>query len=366
DCIQTTFNLQDKDVYLIKQELKNLEEIKKGCNNLHPARIFLRKHNYSDIIMLNGEIEELKTKQKGALQVAETEQHDMKYTLENLNSIVREYMNLSPSETDRGVAGELSGMLGRTLHGKSTQAESSLKTVGYSSIDVVCEKIAETEKSYRNKLQWSTKQNEELSISLSRLESIKEEHDSLLATRNLVSSEEISFLREKGFNSYELLDENIQEKTRIIGERGKNKQSFHFSDRIDASTANNALVYLSQCEKVDHHCVKESAADTHEILKKYLSEYGNFLNQEISKKFNYIISIDAEGGRFQHSQDLEMRLQELSSLSRFPHVFECIDGLVKVKDWHREFLEYHRILGGKMKEYEDDKRYRDSGGTTDF
>ncbi|CAF4857658.1 unnamed protein product, partial [Rotaria sp. Silwood1] len=366
DCIQTTFNLQDKDVYLIKQELKNLEEIKKGCNDLHPARIFLRKHNYSDIIMLNGEIEELKTRQKGAFQIAETEQHDMKYTLENLNSIVREYMNLYPSETDRGVTGELSDMLGRALHGKSTQAESYLKTIGYSSIDVVREKIAETEKSYRNKLQWSTKQNEELSISLSRLESIKEEHDSLLATRNLVSSEEISFLREKGFNSYELLDENIQEKTRIIGERGKNKQSFHFSDRIDASTANNALVYLSQCEKVGHHCVKESAADTHEILKNYLSEYGNFLNQEISKKSNYIISIDAEGGRFQYSQDLEMRLQELSSLSRFPHVFECIDGLAKVNHWHREFLEYHRILGDKMKAYEDDKRHRDSGNTIEY
>ncbi|CAF3541480.1 unnamed protein product [Rotaria socialis] len=365
DCIQTTFNLQDKDVYLIKQELKNLEETKNECNDLHPARIFLRKHHYSDIIILNGEIEELKTRQKDARQVAETEQRDMKHTLENLNSIVREYMNLYPSETDQGVAEELSGMLGDALHGKSTQAERYLKTVGYSSIDVVREKIAETEKSYCNKLQWSTKQNEELSISLSHLELIKEEHDSLLATRNLVSSEEISFLREKGFNSYELLDENIQEKTRIIGERGQNKQSFHFSDRIDTSTANNALVYLSQCEKVGHHCVKENAADTHEILKNYLSEYGNFLNQEITKTFNYIISIDAEGGRFQHSQDLEMRLQELSSLNRFPHVFECIDGFAKVEHWRREFLKYHRDLDDKMKACEDDKRYRDSSGTTD-
>ncbi|CAF5194142.1 unnamed protein product, partial [Rotaria magnacalcarata] len=131
----------------------------------------------------------------------------MKRTLENLNSIVREYMNLYRSETGRDVAAELRGMLGSALHGKITQAESYLKTIGYSSIDVVREKIAEIEKNYRNKLQWSMKQNEELSISLSRLESIKERHDSLLAKRDLVSSEEIRFLREKGFNSYELLDE---------------------------------------------------------------------------------------------------------------------------------------------------------------
>ncbi|CAF2001897.1 unnamed protein product [Rotaria magnacalcarata] len=364
DCIQTTFNLQDKYVYRIKQELKNLEEIKKACNDLHPARIFLRKHHYSDINILNGEIEELKTRQKDALQVAATEQHDMKRTLENLNSIVREYMNLYRSETGRDVAAELRGMLGSALHGKITQAESYLKTIGYSSIDVVREKIAEIEKNYRNKLQWSMKQNEELSISLSRLESIKERHDSLLAKRDFVSSEEIRFLREKGFNSYELLDENIQAKTRIISEREKNKESFHFSNRIDASTANNSLVYLSQCEKIDHHGVKESAAETHEILKKYLNEYGDFLNQEIIQKFNYIISIDTEGGRFQHSQDLEMCLQELSSLSRFPHVFESIDGAAKVKQWHREFLEYHRILEDKMKACEDDKRCSDSGGTT--
>ncbi|CAF1002767.1 unnamed protein product [Adineta steineri] len=293
DCMQNTFNLQDEDVYLIKQELRNLEEIKQECNYLHPARIFLRKHNYSDIIMLNDEIEELKTSQNDARQVVETEN------------------------------------------------------------------------SYANKLQWNTKQSEELNITLSRLESMKKEHDSLVATRNSISSEEISFLRKKGFNSYELLDENIQEKTRIIGEREKNKQPYHFSDRLDAFTANNALAYLSQCEKVSHHFVKESAADTHEILRKYLSEYGNFLNQEISKKFTYIISIDTEGGRFQHSQDLEMRLQQLSSLSKFPHAFECIDGLEKVEHWQRKFLEYHRFLDDKLKACEDNKRHRESSGATD-
>ncbi|CAF0892446.1 unnamed protein product [Didymodactylos carnosus] len=262
DRIQKTFNLQNKDVYLIKQELKNLEEIKKECDNLHPARIFLQKHEYSDIITLNREIEQLKTKQKVELQEAETQQYDMESKSESLNSIVQEYMNLSRSETDRSVAGKLPSIIEK-------------------------------------------------------------------------------------------------EKTRIIVERGKNKQLYHFSDRLDGRTANNALIYLNQCEKVGQSRVKESATDTIETLREYLSEYGNFLNQEISNNFIYVCSNSVEGAPIQSSQDLEMRLQELSSLNRFPDVFECIDGLTKVGHWHREFLKYHRTLDDKMKAYEDDKRYKE-------
>ncbi|CAF4205874.1 unnamed protein product, partial [Didymodactylos carnosus] len=347
------------DVYLMKQELKKLEEIKKEYDDLHPARIFLRKYEYSDITMLNREIDELKTRQKVDVQEAETEIHGMECKLENLSAIVREYMSLSPSEIDRDVTGKQSSMIGKALQSKNTQAENYLETVGYSSVGIVYDKIAEIQNNHRNKLQWSEKQKEELSNSLRRLESIKKEHDSILASRNLVSHEEINFLREKGFDSYELLNDRIQEKTRIISEREKNKQAYHFSDRLDASTASNALVYLSQCEKVGDDSIRGNAADTNEILKKYLSEYGNFLNHEISKKFHYVCRIDVEGGPFQYSQDLEMRLQELSSLSRFVNVFECIDGLEKVEYWHREFLEYHRILDDTMKAYEDDKRYRE-------
>ena len=52
-----------------------------------------------------------------------------------------------------------------------------------------------------------------------------------------------------------------------------------------------------------------------------------------------------------YSQDLEMRLQELSSFSKYPHVFDYINGAETIEQWHREFLDFHRNLGVRMEEY---------------
>ncbi|CAF1152637.1 unnamed protein product [Rotaria sp. Silwood1] len=80
---------------------------------------------------------------------------------------------------------------------------------------------------------------------------------------------------------------------------------FRFS--INASAANNALVYIEQCEKVDHVRVKENAADAHEILKTYISEYGNFLHQKIRCKFNHTITcIDVQEDLFQGLRSIEI------------------------------------------------------------
>ncbi|CAF3928132.1 unnamed protein product [Rotaria sp. Silwood2] len=158
DCIQRTFSLQDSTVYQIKQELKELEQIKRDYENLHPAHVYLRKQEPSDIDSLNREIESLKNKQK-------------------------------------------------------TELVNQIRPAGFSH-------------------------------SLNQLETIQKKHDSLLAPRISVSSEEINFLKKKGFNSFESLYANIQEKKRIIAEREKNKQPYNFSGRLDASIANSALLYL--------------------------------------------------------------------------------------------------------------------------
>ncbi|CAF1382416.1 unnamed protein product, partial [Didymodactylos carnosus] len=67
-------------------------------------------------------------------------------------------------------------------------------------------------------------------------------------------------------------------------------------------------------------------------------------------EFKHEISIDAEGDPFQYSHDLEMRLHELSSLSKFIRVFQCMDGTEKVEHWLPEFVDYHRTLSGKTEE----------------
>ncbi|CAF3750570.1 unnamed protein product [Rotaria sordida] len=82
------------------------------------------------------------------------------------------------------------------------------------------------------------------------------------------------------------------------------------NDRLDTSTANSALAYIKQCEKVDHVRVKESAADAYEILQNYISEY------------------DVQDDPLQYTHNLKMYLQELSSLSKFTgfrSIEVCID-----------------------------------------
>ncbi|CAF4580786.1 unnamed protein product, partial [Rotaria sp. Silwood2] len=356
--IQKTFNLQDKDVYQIKQHLKELQEIQQECSNLHPACIFLQKQGYARINMLNSDIDELKAKNKQEIEVLTAAQRDMESELQNLNLIVQKSTNLSSSSTDEDVFGIFSDMIGLDSQKRRSQTETYLRSSEYSSIESVYEKFSNVRKKHRQISQRIEDQRAELRISLGRLESIKKEHDLLIDVGHS-SSKEVSFLQEKGFDSYELLSKNIQEKERIFNERGQNQQSYHFSGRLDASTANSALVYISQCEKVGHDRVRENATDANENLRKYIKEYGIFLKQEINMKFNYMRTIDDERDPFLYSQDLEMRLQELSSSSKFAHVFECINAAETVEDLQQKFLEFHRILSSKMEEYKNASKIKE-------
>ena len=197
------------------------------------------------------------------------------------------------------------------------------------------------------------------SRSLTKVESIRKEYHSLLVPRNSISSEELNFLQKNGFRSAELLDQSIEEKKRTIAERERTEQPYDFSNKLDASAANNALVYVSQCEKVSHIRVKEVAADTAGILQKYIREYGNFLNKEIFTKFQHARCIDAEGGPLQYSHDLKMRLRELSALSKYARVFECMDGAENVEYWHQRFLDYYHTLSYNMEQHKASGRNKD-------
>ncbi|CAF4353256.1 unnamed protein product [Rotaria sp. Silwood2] len=346
--IQKTFNLEDKDVYQIKQNLRSLEEIKRNYERLNPALVYLQNQGYADIYMLNKEIEELIKKQEKLSQSQRFTESEKVSELTNLNTIVQEYMSLCSSK--KGVMETVTNVIRSGSVDRNAQAVAYLQKLGYSRVEGVYTKITDIEKLYQNKLSQIEDQQKELSDSLHNHQSIKKEFESLLNTRHS-SSEEISCLREKGFNSYEALDEAMQEKEKVINERGKAKQTHHFTDRLDASTANNALIYIIQCEKADHDSVRENATDANENLRKYIQEYGIFLKQEINRKFLEMRTVPNNGSPLLYSQELEIRLHELSSFSKYSHVFERINGNETIEYWHQTFLDFYRNLSAKMEEY---------------
>ena len=346
--IQNAFNLEDKDMYQIKQKLKELEEIERQYENLHPARLFLRDRGCTDIQMLTNEIEEVKAKQKAACEAEEAAKHEKESKVNALNAIIGEYMGIAFAPTS--ATNQTTNVIGTRHGGKTAKANAHLQKSGYDRIELVYDEIAKIDKNHRDVMQRLQDQTIALSVSLHDLESIKREHDSLLVNRQ-PSPEEVTFLREKGFGSYELLDEAIQDKTKVINDKGKNKQTYHFTDRLEVVTAESALLYIMQCEKVSQDAVRENALDAHEKLRKYIREYGIFLTQEINRTFIHTRSVDSEGGPFMYSQDLEMRLAELSLFSRYSHVSQCMNAAEVVERWHQEFLDFHRSLGGKMEEY---------------
>ncbi|CAF0934055.1 unnamed protein product [Adineta steineri] len=351
DHIQKTFNLQDKTLYQKRCELRQLEEIKKKYDNLHPARIFLQEQNYEDINVLNNKIEIVQNNQREEQEKAQSDIRETQSRAESLEMIIREYMSMSSPETDACDIEQLTSEVVVTYRKENARGDNYLSQHRYSSIEVVCEAFTKAKKDYNEKLQ----QNEENSIKLddiiAQLERIKDKHDSLLSISYIHSPEALRFLQENKFNNPHLLEENIQERKKIISEREKNKQSYDFIDRLDAATANNALLYVNQCKKMDHDRVREIAAETDEALRKYLLEYGNFRNQEITENFKQLISNNATKDNLRCSSHLEMRLQELLSLRQFERVFDCIDGKEKVLYWQQQFLEYHHTLAGQMEEY---------------
>lgn len=343
DRIQKTFNLQDKEVYLIKQKLKDFEETEKEFHALHPALVFLRKSGYSDIIVLNKEIEQLKSEQQIEVQRIETGLRTLDEQINRLQSYVDEYVLLSSSK-GTSLTKKLSSLVANTSAKKKTPADEYLDSIGYSSIDKVYSEIVETRNSRSNTVRRKEKSNEDFQNALSRLHAIKKQHSSLFDSHQSISREELDVLQKQGFDSIELLREAIRQKRFVINEREKSEQTYDFSGRIDAPTAESALSYFSHCERVNQTRVRENATDGNENLLRYLSEYGRFLHQEIERKFDLVSRTPSDSDRFHHCQDLSMRLQDLTSLERYTQVFNCIEGKDKIEYWQQYFLRYYRTL----------------------
>ncbi|CAF1425995.1 unnamed protein product [Didymodactylos carnosus] len=123
------------------------------------------------------------------------------------------------------------------------------------------------------------------------------------------------------------------------------------------TTADIALLYTSNCGRITNIRFKEMAADIHAILVKYITEYGIFLNREIDRLFKHITTIHSQEDHSEYSQDLEIRLEQLTLLNEYKHVFEYIDGNRKVEFWRRKFHEQYRTILGQIENLKVSGRY---------
>ncbi|CAF3309168.1 unnamed protein product [Rotaria socialis] len=137
DRIQVALSLQDINVYQMKKELKNLEQIKQEYENQHPASMFLRKQNFSDISQLNAKLEELKQSHTSECAEAKIEQGKIESQLTELRSINDKYDDLCLS----------TGEQDECKQNKKTnaQADNYLISTKYSNIDNVREAIIRNE-----------------------------------------------------------------------------------------------------------------------------------------------------------------------------------------------------------------------------
>jgi energy-coupling factor transporter ATP-binding protein EcfA2/uncharacterized protein YukE len=306
DTIQKDFNLSDKRLYQETNTDRNIS---------------------------NPDVEDLKTEQTEELEATKTLKLVMNSKMNHLNSIMQTYDEISypTTETSEVIDQEI-------FQEKNSKALDYLKKHGYQSIDDVTETFLEVS----NRLQTIRDKEKQLNDSLNHLKSISKKNDLLLSTRSFNSSTD-SRQNNSFTETYQPLNHIVQKKN--------DKKSYHFRDKLPIVTLNNALIYIKECEKVDDDCVKENAGNTYDILHEYINEYGHFLNEEIKKNYKNIINNNTQDDCLQYSEDLEKRLHELSSLSKFPYVFECIDGTEKFENWQREFLNYYQSLSAQIKEY---------------
>ena len=125
DRVKKTFDLEDKDIYQIKQKLRDLEEIKRQYENLHPACLLLRNQGYADIDMLNSDMKELENKLKTVREDQAAVEGEKEAKINELNGIIREFLNIPYAQPS--VMDKLSSMIGSGNSDKNAQANAYLQ-----------------------------------------------------------------------------------------------------------------------------------------------------------------------------------------------------------------------------------------------
>ncbi|CAF3671837.1 unnamed protein product [Rotaria socialis] len=320
--IEKDFNFSDQIACEEDEKLKQIEESKGLPESSCP-------------------IAQPKTRQETELERIRVEKLQLINHIMILKSYVETYENILSPPTDR-VKNKLVAMVSKAAvtEKKKTDAISYLQTFGYESIEVVQTTIFK----FLIELQKTEEVERNLTDSQNRLESIKEENG---------PREEISLSSDGACNASQLLVKTVQDKTKPKMKSEKNKHLYRLNDRFRISTANNALVYIRHCEQITNDCIRALTARAYEIVRDYLQQYSNFLEHRIHQNFRDGICNGAshEEDHSHYSQDLEISLSALSSLSRFQDVSECMEVSEKLERWQQELIQHHRVLSDKMQDY---------------
>ncbi|CAM4842824.1 unnamed protein product, partial [Rotaria magnacalcarata] len=343
--IQKTFNLSCKTFPRTDEESSEQEQLTNEYQNMHPASVYLRKFGYFDVGELNREIENLRIEHKLRLETLNTEKLPIDSELDRLDLIIQNYAERTSKQVDRGFFQTL--MRKVVLSFQNTN--DYLTQNGYASIEDVYQAKKNIQEADDEMLRSIEKMNSKFLRSAAHFNLIKDKYQLLFVSKDFTSSNGNNVLEEKDKFEDESPDVKIKEKDTIFDQNNTDRVSFDFSEKVDASTANNALAYIDNCKKASLGCIKKMAVSMNDCFGHFLQEYGNCLNQKIDEKFNSIINTE-KSNRSQHSEDLEMLFQELSSLSEMELIFERIDGVEKLRHWHLVFSNYYRYLDHHMED----------------
>ena len=348
--IQNLFSLPDNAVAQLRQEVIDLEQIKVAYDHFYPHLLHLHGCGYSSISKVNDEIEQLKTRHTIELNETASEKNRLESELNDLQSIIPNCEHSTPPTSVRNLIGRMIDKISTGYQRSETQLNERLRQKEYSSIGVVHETTVHLQEDLDEVAKLIEFKQTHFSRCLMHLESIKETYLSLLGSRDFSSPKEIDFLNEKQQSSYESLKAAIEDKKSRAIQYEIDKQLYYFREKLDAGTANNALMYVNNCEDVIVECaVKDIALRTKEVLQTYLREYASFLDREIERSFKRIIKSNGKD-LFPYCLELEKRFHEFSSLEKYSLVFECFNGTEKIEYWHRQFRYYYRFLHHRLEE----------------
>lgn len=348
--IQNLFSQPDNTIAQLKQEVIDLEQIKLVYDHFYPHLLHLHGCGYSIISKVNDEIEQLKAQHTTELKETACEK-STRIRIERSQLIIPDCKHPTSPASVRNLIGRMIDKISTGYQQSETQLNERSRQKGHSSIVIVHETTVNLQEDLDEVAKLIEFRQTQFSRCLMHLESIKETYLSLLGSRHLCSPEEIDFLNEKRQSSYESLKAAIEDKKTRAIQYQIDTQLYYFREKLDGGTANNALMYVNNCEDVIVECaVKDIALKTKDVLQTYLREFGSFLDRQIERSFKHIIESNGKD-LSPYCSELEKRFHEFCALEKYSLIFECFNGTEKIEYWHRQFRYNYQFLHHQLEEY---------------
>jgi energy-coupling factor transporter ATP-binding protein EcfA2 len=299
--IRENFDLQRQSVNEQTKALRILEKTREDYNNFLPARIFLRNEGFSSEIVLNEEIDKLKTR----LEKNKNTTVLLNQQLKELNAILGDYYSYDQKKAvtqDEGYQKE------KILKGKT------VKTIN-SEIEN-CEKELENNKSISSK-------------EATRLESLKlidTKYIEISNDKNSQSSlEGNEHVGKLGYKNLNHLEEEIAKKRKQINDYNSNGLDYAFN-RLELNTAENALNFLIRCQSIRSIRDNTDAENLKRNVEKYLKKYKIYIEKAIIAYFGKIENLPPSdtSSAYSLAHELKFFSQELTEIAKFTSIDKII------------------------------------------